>query len=136
MPDRPRRLLLVDANDQWRVAWAAELATLGWIVDEAQDVRTAIDSAIRLQPQVILTNTHLPDANGYHFVRTLRGVVEDDVVVVGLVTSTDVGDNIARAGFDFILREPFDFSVFRRKGTDSTEDDDRPTLPAPSRRNQ
>ena len=135
MPDRPRRLLLVDAHDQWRVTWAAELATLGWIVDEAQDVRTAIDSAIRFQPQVILTNTQLPDANGYHFVRTLRGVVEDDVVVVGLVTSADVGDNITRAGFDFILREPFDFSVFQRKGH-GPDDDDRPTLPAPPRRAQ
>ena len=127
MTDGSRRLLLVEPNDQWRAAWREELEQMHWSVIEAWDVRGAIDRALERQPHVILTNAQLPDANGYHFVRTLRGIVEHDVVVVGLVTSPDVGDNINRASFDFILRPPFDFALFRRRGPDS--DEDKPTLP-------
>ena len=111
MTDGSRRLLLVEPNAGWRVAWRAELEQMAWAVVEAGDVREAMAH----QPHIILTNAQLPDANGYHFVRTLRGIVENDVVVAGLVTSPEVGDNINRAGFDFILRPPFDFALFRRR---------------------
>jgi DNA-binding response OmpR family regulator len=78
----------------------------------ATDVRTAVERAGNEQPFAIITELVLPDARGYYFARTLKTMVEHDVVVIG-VTRVDARelDDALEAGFDVAFAKPVDIEM-------------------------
>jgi CheY-like chemotaxis protein len=96
------------ADQVSRHAWQLELEARGWQASAATDIKSAIDAAIRFQPQAIVTTVQLPDLTGYHFVRTLRSVIEHDIKVVGVGQSSP---DTADAGFDHFVEPPLDFDA-------------------------
>lgn len=108
-------MLYVDADDEPRRALSGQFRKLGWRVSEARDVRSAVEAALEAQPRVILTRLQLPDAIGFHFVRTFRSTIEHDVVLVG-ITSLPVHLCIGAklAGLDLIVEKPLNVERVHR----------------------
>jgi two-component system OmpR family response regulator len=104
---RAMTMLLVHHDDELRGMLSADFRQRGWQVSDARDVASAVEAAMRTQPEVILTPLQLPGATGFHFVRTFRSSVEHDVVLVG-ITSLPVrlcGD-AKIAGLDLVVEKP------------------------------
>jgi CheY-like chemotaxis protein len=110
-----RRILVVDDNEDIRRDLLTHFRTLGWDVDVAHDVRTAIESALTFQPHVIVSELHLPDARGYFFARSLRSIIEHDIQLVGLTRlSEQVFEQARSAGFDVVFAKPLDVNQLHR----------------------
>jgi DNA-binding NarL/FixJ family response regulator len=97
----PIRVLVVDDErlfaELMRVALAA--AADIEVADVLHDASTAIARATELRPSVVLTDYHLPDANGADVARALRRSAPDSAVVVLTGDpSTDVLADVARSG--------------------------------------
>ena len=127
MPSMPAKVVVACADHEVRRSWREQLERRGWVVTDAAGVRVAIDATLRDQPQAIIAATPLPDASGYHFVRTLRGVVEHDVKIVG-VKGDGANADIAFAGFDLIIEGSIDFdSLHRFIAVGDEQEEKRPT---------
>jgi two-component system, OmpR family, KDP operon response regulator KdpE len=114
LPGKQRVLIVDDDADSRRVS-AQLFQARGWAVETAHDLRAAVDTAIALQPHVIVTELLLPDVQGLQFVRALRGAVEHDVQLVALTRAAE--DVLARAreeGFDLAFRKPLDIDELDR----------------------
>jgi CheY-like chemotaxis protein len=110
-----RRVLIVDDNDDHRRDLVVSFHALGWDVDVAQDVRTAIESALAFQPHVIVSELLLPDARGYFFARTLRSIIDHDIRLVGVTRlSEQVFEQARDAGFDVVFAKPIDLDKLKR----------------------
>ena len=107
-----RTVLLVDDDEAARDRLIRELCVRGWNVIVATDVRTAVERAGDEQPFAIISELVLPDARGYNFARTLKTMVEHDVVVIG-VTKVDARqfDDALKAGFDATFAKPVDIDM-------------------------
>jgi DNA-binding response OmpR family regulator len=107
-----RTVLLVDDDEAARDRLTRELYARGWNVIVATDVRTAVERAGDEQPFAIISELVLPDARGYNFARTLKTMVEHDVVVIG-VTKVDARqfDDALKAGFDATFAKPVDIDM-------------------------
>jgi PAS domain S-box-containing protein len=105
----PRRVLVVEDNDDAREMLTSLLALLGHEVHEARDGLTAVSEARRLRPDVALIDIGLPGLDGYEVARRVRA----DAPGVRLVAVTGYGqpDDLARAraaGFDVHIVKPVD----------------------------
>ena len=107
-----RTVLLVDDDEAACDGLSRELSARGWNVIVATDVRTAVERAGDEQPFAIISELVLPDARGYNFARTLKTMVEHDVVVIG-VTKVDARqfDDALKAGFDATFAKPVDIDM-------------------------
>jgi len=101
------RLVLLGADDELRDLWRDELVARGHTVHAAHDLTAAIKLAQQHQPRVVLTTVRLPNLNGFHFVRSLRSVVDDDVKIIGVTEA--VTPELSTGGFDLIVTQPIDF---------------------------
>lgn len=110
-----RRVLIVDDHEDTRRDLVAHFRSLGWDVDMAFDVKTAIESAIAFQPHAIVSELLLPDARGYFFARTLRSIIDHDIRLVGLTRlSHQVFEEARVAGFDVVFAKPIDVRQLER----------------------
>ena len=104
-----QRVLIVDDDEVSRRVTALMFQARGWSVETAQDLRTAIDMAIRQQPNVIVTELLLPDVHGLQFVRALRSTVEHDIQIVALTrAAVSVLEQARKEGFDLAFAKPLD----------------------------
>jgi DNA-binding response OmpR family regulator len=113
-----RRVLLVDDNDEHRRMLANALRQRGWSVELARTGREGLDAAARVQPDVIVTELILPDVRGFHFGRSLRSIIEHDIVVIAV---TRIGEELhgraLKSGFDHVLPKPLDIDELQRRMT-------------------
>jgi two-component system, OmpR family, response regulator len=110
-----RRMLIVDDHEDTRTDLVAHFSSLGWDVDVATDVKTAIESALAFQPHAIVSELLLPDARGYFFARTLRSIIDHDIRLVGLTRlSHQVFEEARVAGFDVVFAKPIDVRQLER----------------------
>jgi DNA-binding NarL/FixJ family response regulator len=81
-------VLIVDDHAGFRLRARRLLEAEGWqVVGEAGDGAEAVRAAADLQPEVVLLDVHLPDANGLD----IAGELADDICVV-LTSSRDASD--------------------------------------------
>jgi CheY-like chemotaxis protein len=110
-----RRILIIDDNEDMRRDLIAHFRSVGWDVDVATDVRTAIESSLAFQPHVIVSELLLPDARGYFFARTLRSIIDHDIRLVGITRlSQQVFAQARTAGFDVVFAKPIDVDQLHR----------------------
>jgi signal transduction histidine kinase len=112
-PDRngefsPRRVLLVDDNDDLRAMLQRVLALMGHTVYEARDGQQALALSKKLEPEVVLIDIGLPDMDGYELARRLRSQSEGRVALIALSGYGQPGDRrrAEEAGFDTYLVKP------------------------------
>ena len=72
-PATPRRVVVVDDHAMFRSGVKAEIAQQVDVVGEAEDVDTAVDAVLRLRPDVVLLDVHLPGGGGGEVMRRVSG---------------------------------------------------------------
>lgn len=79
-------------------------------VVEASDGETALSEAIRVRPDLILLDVHLPDMSGLDVCRRLRAEQDGPPTKIVMLTAAAGADDVARglaAGADHYLTKPF-----------------------------
>jgi signal transduction histidine kinase len=108
---RPRRVLIVEDNDDAREMLRISLTRDGHTVHEAIDGPSGFEAAVALQPDVALVDVGLPGLDGYELARRLR--TDERANDIYLVALTGYGQPEDRrraeaAGFDEHLVKPID----------------------------
>jgi two-component system, NarL family, nitrate/nitrite response regulator NarL len=86
---RGRTVLIVDDHDAFRSLARSLLEAEGFeVVGEASDGGSAIDTVLRLRPDIVLLDVQLPNLDGFAVAERLAAVHRDRPVVV-LVSSRD-----------------------------------------------
>jgi DNA-binding response OmpR family regulator len=111
-----RHILLIDDNDDQRSILANALRARGWTVETARNGKEGLSVAALCKPSIVLTELILPDVRGFEFARSLRRMVDSDVVVIAL---TRIPEQLhARAlssGFDYVQRKPIDLDTLHER---------------------
>ena len=98
---KPLRLLLVDDSEVVRMGLKALLGseTDISVVGEASTVDSAIQSSIKLQPDVVLLDIRLPDGTGFEACRKiLQHLPETRILILTSVEEPKLVDEAIRSG--------------------------------------
>jgi PAS domain S-box-containing protein len=109
-PAPPRRVVIIEDNDDARTALRLLLELEGHRVETAADANEGLELVLRTSPQVVLVDIGLPTLDGYTVARRIRAALGDAVLLVA-VTGYGREDDRRRAtaaGFDEHLVKPFD----------------------------
>ena len=114
---RPRRILVVDDNEDAAESLAVMLRLGGHDVSTAHDGPSALEAAQARAPEVILLDIGLPGMSGYDVARTLQA--QEGAVKPFLIALTGYGQAEDRrraqeAGFDRHFVKPLDLSRLER----------------------
>jgi CheY-like chemotaxis protein/two-component sensor histidine kinase len=110
-PSAPRRVLVIEDNDDSRDMLRQVLEHAGHEVHDAGDGPQGVDAALRLEPDVALIDVGLPELDGYEVARRIRAQARQDMLLVAL-TGYGLAEDRERAlaaGFDLHLVKPIDF---------------------------
>lgn len=108
----PRRILVVDDNQDATETMSMLLTLSGHQVQVAVDGETALETAAEFKPEIILLDVGLPGMHGYEVAERLRSLPENKNVVIIALTGYGQEQDRRRAkeaGFDFHFVKPVDF---------------------------
>src|SRR5215475_2822776 len=110
----PRRILVVDDNEDTVQSMATLLELSGNRVECARDGKAALEAIDRFGPQIVLLDIGLPKMNGYQVCRAIRRnhSIHQPVVIAltGWGQKKDREES-KQAGFDYHLVKPVPFQV-------------------------
>ncbi|HEU4370272.1 MAG TPA: ATP-binding protein [Methylomirabilota bacterium] len=113
-PDRSRRILLIEDNDDARESLRLLLESLGHRVVEASDGPHGLALALHHEPEVVLIDLGLPGLDGYEVARALRASLGSRMTTLIAVTGYGQAEDRRRskeAGFDAHLVKPVSQSL-------------------------
>jgi DNA-binding NarL/FixJ family response regulator len=95
-----KRVLIVDDHVGFRATARKSLLSGGFdVVGEAHDGAQALEAVARLQPDVVLLDVQLPDANGFEVAARLRSNGHrPDVVLTSSRDAAEFGGLVERSG--------------------------------------
>jgi DNA-binding response OmpR family regulator len=101
-------VLIVDDERRYRALLEIHLSRAGYAVAMAQSGTSALHSAEREDPDVILLDVRLPDMDGYTVCRRLREYSE--VPIIMLSVNSEEAEKVLglRSGADDYVTKPFD----------------------------
>lgn len=103
------RVLVVEDDRDTRLLLISALCDEGYEPIPALDGRHALRSALATEPDAIVLDLMLPEADGADFVRELRGHGEADVAPIVVVSARHDATEVAeRIGADACIRKPFE----------------------------
>jgi CheY-like chemotaxis protein/anti-sigma regulatory factor (Ser/Thr protein kinase) len=104
----PRRIVVIEDDDDSRDALVVALRVEGHEVRAARLGREGVELALREQPNLVLIDIGLPDVTGYEAARLLRGKLGQEARLVALTGYGQPEDRIrsAQAGFEAHLVKP------------------------------
>ncbi len=103
----PRRILLVDGDDDTRRALRRALEAVGHTVQEADDGLEGVRQALAWKPDVVVVEIGMPILDGYGVARRVRRELGSAVRLIALTGHDDRARALA-AGFDEHLLKPAD----------------------------
>jgi DNA-binding response OmpR family regulator len=108
------KILVIEDNRDSRDILAKLLRMSGYDVMSANDGEAGLATALKQEPDLIITDIHMPNMNGIEFVQRVRKDQALDKTPVLVVTA--FGAHVAReainAGADAATEKPFDFDRF------------------------
>ena len=108
------KILVIEDNRDSRDILAKLLRMSGYDVMSANDGEAGLATALQQEPDLIITDIHMPNMNGIEFVQRVRSDQALDKTPVLVVTA--FGAHVAReaidAGADAAAEKPFDFDRF------------------------
>jgi CheY-like chemotaxis protein len=105
------KVLLVEDVEDTRLFMRLELEQHGFIVFEAADGKTAVHTATRERPDVILMDLSLPVMDGFAAARLIRKnqkLKEVPLIAITAHHETDFRDGARNSGFDAYVTKPID----------------------------
>lgn len=107
--DRPL-ILLVEDDPAGRIMYAEWLGHAGFNVEQAHNGLQALERALDLIPDAIVTDLKIPGIDGYELTRRLKGDVRTQgipiVAVTGYAPFAQDPSRADRAGCDAIIPKP------------------------------
>ncbi len=110
-PDRPRKVLVVDDEDEVRASIGEFLQRHGYAVCEAADGEEALAKTFTEKPDMILLDLRLPKVDGYQVCQTLKGnPITSNVPIIMITALTATPDKVKgiEYGADDYIDKPFD----------------------------
>jgi two-component system cell cycle response regulator DivK len=107
--DLPKKILIVDDNQDSRELVVKVLKTKGYQTIEAVDGEEALEKAVVERPDLILMDRSLPKIDGYEVTRRLKGQEEfKDIPIVALTAHAMRGDRekALEAGCEGYISKP------------------------------
>ena len=107
------RVLLVEDVEDTRLFMRLELEQNGFIVFEAADGRSAVDTAAREKPDVILMDLTLPLMDGFaaaKLIRMRKELTDVPIIAVTAHQETDFRSDAKASGFDAYVTKPIDIN--------------------------
>jgi CheY-like chemotaxis protein len=108
-PRAPRRVLLVEDNEDNRIIYRMILEHHGYHVLEAHDGQSGIDMARASDPDLILMDISLPVMDGWEATKVLKAALPTSVIPIVALTAHALRSDEAKAeeiGFDAFIRKP------------------------------
>jgi two-component system chemotaxis response regulator CheY len=110
--------LIVDDSKVVRKVARQLIEELGFVVEEAEDGRSAVDACARAMPDVVLLDWNMPVMSGIEFLKRLREMPGGaSPVVVFCTTENDLHHIHAAldAGANEYIMKPFDRQILHLK---------------------
>lgn len=110
MPATPTILIVDDYPDALDV-WSLYLRGAGFHVLTAEDGPTALDTATRSRPDLVVMDLELPGLSGFEVARALRAqpsTRSTPLIAVSGYSQPQQLDDARRAGFDAVIVKPCD----------------------------
>jgi PAS domain S-box-containing protein len=109
----PRRILIVEDNDDARQLLRHLLELSGHTVHEADNGTTGLAQALALRPDVVLIDLGLPGLDGYEVARRIRAAGRKDVVLIAVTGYGQREDRLraSAAGFEAHFTKPVDLAA-------------------------
>ena len=111
----PRKILIVEDNDDSRELAVKVLKNKGFETVEAADGEAAVERAIAETPDLILLDISIPKMDGYEVAKKLKGLDKfADIPIVALTAHAMKGDRekVISAGFEGYISKPINVREF------------------------
>ena len=107
--DAPLLALIVDGDADTRRMYAEFLALSDCLIEQSEDGRDALAKVFSRQPDIIITESHLPGINGFDLCALLRRDTATRGIPIVMVTGKAFAHDVQRAetaGADAVLAKP------------------------------
>jgi CheY-like chemotaxis protein len=107
--DAPLRALIADRDADTRRIYADFLTLSDYLIEQSEDGRDALAKVFSRQPDILVTDTHLPGINGFELCALLRQDTATRSIPIVMVTANAFGGDMQRAeraGADTVLSKP------------------------------
>jgi CheY-like chemotaxis protein len=111
----PRRILIIEDNDDGREALRLQLQAAGHEVYDAASGPEGIETSARVRPDVVLLDIGLPGLDGYQVARRLHAAGDAPRLIA--ITGYGQPEDVARArevGIEHYLIKPIDAAELAR----------------------
>ncbi len=107
---RPKRIVIVDDNDELRMAFREILEESGHHVMEARNGDEGVTLILTETPEVAIVDIGLPGIDGYEVARRVRAALGRSVLLVAMTGYAQESERLAAlsAGFDKHMTKPID----------------------------
>ena len=105
----PRKILIVEDNEDSRELVAKVLRNKGYMIAEAVDGEEAIEKVVSERPDLVLLDISIPKLDGYEVAKRLKSREDvKDIPIVAVTAHAMKGDRerIIAAGFEGYISKP------------------------------
>ncbi len=116
----PRRILIVDdeANQRLMVEQALRALPFEWTISTAASGQEALDSLTLHQPDLIITDYHMPLMNGLELIAQVRErQIPSRIILITAYSSPELYDAAQQLQVDHYLTKPVPLTLLRRIAT-------------------
>jgi len=107
------RILVVDDNEDCRLALKSFLEASGYMVSEAADGQEAVERARETNPDLILLDIMMPGVDGLEAARRIRRASDVDGVRIVAISAMEGAEKASiAAGCDACISKPLDMGEF------------------------
>ena len=109
----PRRVLVVDDSLDAAQSFALLLAAMGHQAEFVTNPRSAVDTARRLQAEIVFLDIRMPELDGYQVAHMLRTALGHELRIVALTAYGDAQHRkqSRESGFDAHVLKPPDLAI-------------------------
>jgi len=120
----PRSILIVDdeANQRLMVEQALRALAFDWTISTAASGREALDSLAIHQPDLIITDYHMPIMNGIELIARVRELhIPSRIILITAYSSPELYAAAQKLRIDHYLTKPVPITLLRSSATDTLD---------------
>src|SRR6476660_9189174 len=120
----PRRILIVDdeANQRLMVEQALRALAFDWTISTAASGQEALESLALHQPDLIITDYHMPIMNGLELIARVRErQIPSRIILITAYSSPELYDAAQKLQVDHYLTKPVPLTLLRSVATNTLD---------------